>query len=577
MTDTIVQPKPRLSTLGKRWKLLSAPAQASDLATALHLPRIIGELLWQRGFVTPEAAHEFLEPRLQSLGDPFALSNLRQAAERIWQSIERREKIAIFGDYDVDGITSSTLLWRILRQLGAQASTFLPHRIDEGYGLSQDGVERCVAEHAPRLLIAVDCGTTALAQVDWLNAHGVDVLIIDHHALLPQRPAAHALVNPQQDGRYEYLASVGLVFKLCHGLLKVRPEAQKKVDLRDYLDLVALGTVADIVPLIGDNRIFVRRGLPQINATINPGLRALCQVSQIRGIPTTQDVSFRLGPRLNASGRLGDATLSLQLLTTDSPEEATRIAKELDANNRQRQELEQAIAEEAQQILAESNNPSEDWAIVLAKRGWHVGVIGIVASRVQRSHYRPTIIIGIDENGIGKGSGRSIEGCNLVEGLTSCKEHLVAFGGHEMAAGLTISEDNVDSFRKSFNSFARSVLQADQLQPCLQLSGHIDLTDLNEELYHLIGQLAPFGRENPEPAFLFNGMRSRRAPKVFGRNHFKLALNAAGSECEAVAFNLAQHTPPCEGSQLAGVLDWDDYHNRMQIRLLDWSSPTSAV
>lgn len=563
--------RPGLSALGKRWNLLETPVDAAQLAAALKVPPIVGTLLWQRGHRTVEAAQQFLEPRLHSLGDPFLLTDLEKAAGRIWQAIERQEKIVIFGDYDVDGITSSTLLWRVLGKLGAtRATTFLPHRMDEGYGLSQEGVERCVEEHAPQLLIAVDCGTTAPDQVDWLNSRGVDVLIIDHHALAERKPAAVALVNPQQDGAYEYLASVGLIFKLCHGLLKVRPDAQKRVDLREYLDLVAVGTVADIVPLVGDNRIFVRRGLTQLAATLNPGLRALIQIAQIRGVPSTSDVGFRIGPRLNASGRLGDATLSLRLLTTEDVAEAQKIARELDANNRERQGLEQTILEEAQRALLASVNPADERAIVLASRGWHIGVIGIVASRIQRAHHRPTIIIGIDENGVGKGSGRSIEGCSLVEGLGQCAEHLMVYGGHEMAAGLTIAEDKVDAFRGAFSRYARSVLQEEHLQPCLELSGAIELSELNEELFHQIQQLAPFGRENPEPIFVFRGTKCRRTPRPFGRGHFKMSLDACGMECEVVAFGLAQHTPPANGSQLAGALDWDDYHNRVQIRLLDW-------
>lgn len=561
----------QLSALGKRWDRLEAQSEALALAQALRVPPIVGILLWQRGHCTPEAAQQFLEPKLQHLGDPFLLTHLQQAAERLWQAIDRKEKIVIFGDYDVDGITSSTLLWRVLRKLGADVATFLPHRMDEGYGLSQEGVERCVAEHAPKLLVAVDCGTTAADQVDWLVAHNVDVVIVDHHALTERKPAAQALVNPQQDGQYEYLASVGLVFKLCHGLLKVRPDAKAQVDLKDYLDLVAVGTVADIVPLIGDNRTFVRRGLRQLTSTINPGLRALCQIAKIKGIPTTQDVSFRLAPRLNASGRLGDATRSLRLLTTDNVTEAQDITRELDANNSERQGLEQAILEEAQQLLAETVNPVEDRAIILAHRGWHIGVIGIVASRIQRAHHRPTIIIGIDEDGVGKGSGRSIDGCSLVDGLNQCAEHLVVFGGHEMAAGLTINEDKVESFRASFNRYASSVLQAEHLQPRLRLSGAIDLAQLNADLFHQIELLAPFGRENPEPIFIFEGTRLKRPARTFGKNHFKIALETAGMECEAVAFGLAQHTPPGNGAQLAGVLDWDDYHNRVQIRLLDWA------
>ena len=301
------------------------------------------------------------------------------------EAITRRQRMVIFGDYDVDGITSSALLWRILRQLGGEVETFLPLRMEEGYGLSQEGVERCVELHQPALLIAVDCGTTALKQVAWLREKGIDVIIIDHHALPPELPAAHALVNPQRDGALRYLASVGLVFKVCHGLLKLAGEGNRKVDLRDYLDLVALGTVADIVPLIEENRILVRRGLCQLEHSLWAGLRALVEVSQVSFPVTAQDIGFRLGPRLNASGRLGDAMLSLRLLQTDDREEANGIAAELNRNNRERQAVEIETLQQAEAQLQETYDPAQNWGVVLSGQNWHWGVIGIVASRVCRS------------------------------------------------------------------------------------------------------------------------------------------------------------------------------------------------
>ena len=285
-----------LSALGKRWIRHAANEEALELARSHALHGQVASLLWQRGYREDEQIRAFLDPRLQSLSDPFLMTDLRTAAERILQAIDAGERIVVFGDYDVDGITSTALLARILRRLGGQVETFLPLRMEEGYGLSQDGVERCVEEHQPTVLIAVDCGTTAVKQVAWLRARGIDVVIIDHHALPPELPAAHALVNPQRDGRLDYLASVGLVFKVCHGLLKL--SGQGKIDLRDYLDLVALGTVADIVPLIDENRVLVRRGLRQLENSLWPGIRALIEVSQVSLPITAQDVGFRLGPRL---------------------------------------------------------------------------------------------------------------------------------------------------------------------------------------------------------------------------------------------------------------------------------------
>src|SRR5260221_759402 len=338
---------PTLSVLGKRWVEASPGAGALDLARALDLHPQVASLLWQRGFRDAGQVRAFLDPRLQSLGDPFALTDLRLAAERILGAIASREKMVIFGDYDVDGITSSALLWRVLGRLGGDVERFLRLRMEEGYGLSQEGVERCVEEHRPAVLIAVDCGTTAVEQVAWLRARGIDVVIIDHHALPPELPAAHALVNPQRDGiqqngggKLDYLASVGLVFKVCHGLLKLAGEGKGGIDLRDYLDLVAVGTVADIVPLVEENRTLVRRGLQQIERSLWPGLRALVEVSQVSLPVTAQDVGFRLGPRLNASGRLGDAMLSLRLLQTDDRNEAAHIAAELNNSNRYPQAVE---------------------------------------------------------------------------------------------------------------------------------------------------------------------------------------------------------------------------------------------
>ena len=438
-----------LSALGKRWLEASPTAEALELARALDLHPQVASLLWQRGYRTGDQIRAFLDPRLQSLGDPFQLTDLRAAAERILRAIASCEKIAIFGDYDVDGITSSALLWRVLRKLGADVETFLPLRMEEGYGLSQDGVERCVEQHQPALLIAVDCGTTAVKQVAWLREKGIDVVIIDHHALPPELPNANALVNPQRDseGRLDYLSSVGLVFKVCHGILKLGSEEKRNVDLRDYLDLVAVGTVADIVPLVDENRILVRRGLRQLEQSLWPGLRALMEVSQVSHPVTAQDIGFRLGPRLNASGRLGDAMLSLRLLQTDDAGEAMQIASELNRNNRERQSVEMDTLLQAETQLAETFNPAKDWGIVLSGKNWHWGVIGIVASRLQKRHHRPTIIIGLNDEGLGKGSGRSIDGISIVRALHDCGKHLTLFGGHDMAAGLNILAENIDAFR----------------------------------------------------------------------------------------------------------------------------------
>jgi single-stranded-DNA-specific exonuclease len=564
-----------LSALGKRWVYGPPSAEALELARALELHPQVASFLWQHGHRDADQVRAFLDPRLQSLGDPFVLTDLRRAAERILQAINAREKMVIFGDYDVDGITSSALLWRILRQLGADVETFLPLRMEEGYGLSQDGVERCVEEHKPAVLIAVDCGTTATPQVAWLRERGIDVIIIDHHALPPDLPVAHALVNPARDPelKLDYFASVGLVFKVCHGLLKLTGEGSARVDLRDYLDFVAVGTVADIVPLVEENRVVVRRGLRQLERSHWAGLRALIEVSQVSFPVTAQDVGFRLGPRLNASGRLGDAMRSLRLLQTDDRAEAVAIASELNRDNRERQAVEMETFLQAEAQLQERYDPARDWGIVLSGQDWHWGVIGIVASRLQKRYHRPTIVIGLNGEGLGKGSGRSIDGISLVKALRDCAELLELFGGHDMAAGLNIRAERVDVFREKFSNHVRAQAgDGEVFQSTLPLSGVISVPEVNDQLFRKFEELAPFGRMNPEPVFLFEPITYTRPAHFFGRNHVKLFVRGERNEIEAVGFGLGQHDWSKAPARLAGTLDWDDYHNRVQIRIIDWQA-----
>jgi single-stranded-DNA-specific exonuclease len=565
-----------VSALGKRWVHTPPCAEALELARQLDLHPQIASLLWQRGFRAAEQVRAFLDPRLKSLGDPFLFTDLRRAADRILRAITLREKIVIFGDYDVDGITSCALLARVLSQLGADVKTFLPLRMEEGYGLSQDGVERCVELHRPALLVAVDCGTTAVRQVAWLRERGISVVIIDHHTLPPELPAADALVNPQRDlplAALDYFASVGLVFKVCHGLLKLLGEDKGRVDLREFLDLVALGTVADIVPLVEENRILVRRGLRQMENSRWPGVRALLEVSQVSFPITAQDVGFRLGPRLNASGRLGDAMLSLRLLLTDDPVEARTIATELNRNNRERQGVEMQTFLQAEAQVQETFDPTRDWGIVLAGQDWHWGVIGIVASRLQRRFHRPVIVIGLNADGMGKGSGRSIDGISLVSALEACAEHLELYGGHAMAAGLNIRADRIDAFREKFNQHVRAQADDEIFRSTLELSGTISAHEINAGLFRKLEELAPFGRMNVEPVFLVDGIAFTRPPQTFGRNHVKLFLRGEQGEIEAVGFGLAPHDWSRTPTHLAGTLDWDDYRNRVQLRIADWRMP----
>ena len=370
------------------------------------------------GLETTTRPQSFLEPRLRQLEDPFLLPEMERAVDRLRRAIELGEGIVLYGDYDVDGVASLALLQRILTVFGARVSCFLPLRAEEGYGLSPSGVERCFAEYSPELLIAVDCGTNSAREVAIIRKRGADVIVLDHHEVSGEKPDCVALVNPKADGRFQYLCSAGVAFKVVHALLKQWPNAN--IDLKDYLDIVALATLADLVPLVGENRILVHRGLQQMARTRWPGLAALMTISNVRAPVRGSDVGFRLGPRINASGRLGTALESLRLLLCNDIREATQVADSLDRQNRARQSVERELILEVERWVEEYYDAASHASIVAGRREWHHGVLGIVAARIMRRHHRPTLLVGFDEGGLGKGSGRSIEGLSLVEALRQC-------------------------------------------------------------------------------------------------------------------------------------------------------------
>src|SRR5437899_2859441 len=380
----------------------------------------------------------------------------------------------------------------MLRAYGANPYLFLPLRMEEGYGLSRESVERCLEQHHPKLLVAVDCGTSSVSEIVDLARRGVDVIVLDHHEPKSALPDCAAVVNPKTDpdSPFHYLCSVGIVFKLCHALLKTRPLA--KFDLKSKLDLVALGTVADIVPLVGENRTFVQRGAIEIARSQRPGLKKLMEIAAVRPPILTEDIGFRLGPRLNAAGRLSTAEKSLQLLLTQNENEASALADLLDRQNRERQEVEKQIFAAAEEKIATEYDAARDAAIVVGARDWHPGVLGIVASRIARKFHRPTIVIGFDENGLGKGSGRSIEGLSIVEALGRCDAWIDKYGGHEMAAGLTMHEENFGAFSEAFRKAARELLSKDDLQPRLAIDHELAFSELNFDLLQWHETLQPF-------------------------------------------------------------------------------------
>jgi single-stranded-DNA-specific exonuclease len=504
----------------------------------------IARLLSRKGFRCSEEVENFLRPRLSSLNDPFLLPQVRAAVSRVLAALDQRERIVLFGDYDVDGVTSLALLDEILRAYGGAPELFLPLRIEEGYGLSRESVERCCEQHQPQLLIAVDCGTSSVNEVALLNERGVDVIVLDHHEPKSQLPDCIAIVNPKlTECGFEYLCSVGIVFKLCHALLKTRP--LPGFDLKSKLDLVALGTVADIVPLGGENRVLVQRGSIEIARTSRIGLRKLIQVAGLRPPILPDDIGYRLGPRLNAAGRLSTAEKSLRLLLTHDESEAAVLAAELDRQNRERQEVETQIFVAATEKIDNEFDAARDAAIVVGARCWHPGVLGIVASRIVRKYHRPAIVIGFDENGIGKGSGRSIEGLNLVEALNRCANSLDKYGGHEMAAGLAVREENFHRFAEAFRTIARELLSEEALQPCLRLDHELSFTDLDVAFLRWHEMLQPFGNGNPQPLFFAREIEPVAPPRIVNDKHLIFRLRQGDRHRRAVYFDgMANQLPP---------------------------------
>lgn len=509
----------------------SAPPQAESLARALNLPPLIGRLLCQRGITTIDAARHFLEGSLTELPDPFLLKDMDVAVARLNQAIAHHERICIVSDYDVDGLTSTALLVRVLGRLGAQILTYAPHRIKDGYGFSEKAVLFAKGQGAT-VAVTVDSGSTAHAALARAREEGLDVIVVDHHEMGTfVRPPAYALVNPLQEGcayPEKELASVGLAFKLAQALT-ARPGDGPAAWLWEHLDLVCLGTVADVAPLVGENRILVRHGLQRLGATPKAGLKALMAVADLKPGPLTTDhVGFILGPRINAAGRMSSPDSALRLLTTDDPDEAKTLAAALHEENRLRQRVEERTLREALEQVERSVNFTKDRAIVVASDSWHPGVVGIIAARLVERYHRPAVVIAIHE-GLGKGSARTIPGFHLVEALTECGDQLLAYGGHEAAAGLTIAAERIDGFRAALNTVAARRLTGDQLVRSLQADAEVPLSELTPELLRALDRLGPFGAGNPRLVFIRQGLTLRAAPQLRGKAGVRCWVREPGS------------------------------------------------
>lgn len=531
---------------------------------------IVEALLTKRGYCTEEERHLFLNPRLQNLADPFRLPDMLKAVIRVEQALAKKESILIYSDYDVDGMTSAAVLYRFLTSLGGKVRVFVPDRQTEGYGLSFSGMERALAEGTkPELFMVLDCGTTSAKEISHLKSQEIDSIIIDHHTIpaIPAEPLA--FINPQNTDEDQTLATVGLVFKFCHAFLKNR-QTPNVFDLKKHLDLVALGTVADLVPLQGDNRILVRQGLNEMKQTAHIGLQELMRRAGVKRTPTPGTCGFMLGPRLNASGRLANARAGFELLVTHDRSFARKLTDQLETLNRERQAIEQAVLEEAE-IQAIEYMKEHDRVIVVASRAWHQGVIGIVASRLLKRYHRPSIIISINENGKGKGSSRSIEGCSMIDLLNACKSSLLLYGGHAMAAGIEIEEGKIDSFRVTCNEWLNQHISAEAFKPSLKIDFFLRGNELTEELVSSMIQLEPFGQQNQAPVFMVSQVRTITS-RPFGNKHLKLTLEANGNRFDAIAFNMADTYPKTSFFNIAGHWEWDEFTDTPNFRILDWQS-----
>ncbi|MCU0770521.1 MAG: single-stranded-DNA-specific exonuclease RecJ [Verrucomicrobia bacterium] len=565
-----------------RWDLAPAqPLLAQPLGRQTGVSLLMAQCLINRGFSQAEAVQTFLDPRLKNLADPFLLPQMDRAVDRLWQARDHGEPVVVFGDYDVDGVTSTALLLEVLGRLGWHVSGYLPSRMDEGYGLSRDGVENCLKAHPARLLLAVDCGSTAVETIDGMRAQGVEVVVLDHHQVSHPAPAAVALVNPQlaadDEPDFRELCSVGLSFKLAHALVKRgRAEglaAAEALDVRPWLDLVALGTIADIVPLVGENRILVTAGLEWLDKTRRPGLVALKEVAGTASPAGVYEVGFQLGPRLNAAGRLETAEAALKLLQAETLEEAIPIAQALDARNRERQEVEQSILKEAAGAVRSRFDPERDLVIVEGRLLWHIGVVGIVASRILQEFYRPTLIIGGDGDHW-RGSGRSIAGFDLAAALRECDDLLIRHGGHAMAAGLTVHPDRLDDLRTRLNEIARRTLKPLDLQPPLRLDAEVGLDEMTLSQLEELERLHPCGQGNPGVQLVARHLTHARALRRMGADgqHVKLWVTDGSATCEAVWWRAGDRSLPVGTFDLAFTPQINDYNGRraLQLKVLDW-------
>ena len=565
----------------KAWQVYPEQPDLVAAVMARHgVPRLVARILLNRGLAAEGDILAFLDPSLERLNPPFELPDLEAAAARLGRAVRQGEPVAVYGDYDADGITATAVLHQFLRELGLNCIPHIPDRLTQGYGLKIEALKELAAQ--ARLVVTVDCGISDAREAAWAKAQGLELIITDHHEIPPELPDALAVVNPKRVGHaYPFgdLAGVGVALLLALGVrADLRAEGwfrqHREPNLRSYLDLVALGTAADVVPLVGENRILVRQGLKVLEESRRPGIIALKEVTQLDGKPISyQNVVFQLAPRLNAAGRMGQARCALELLLSDDLAQARVQARYLHNLNRQRQALEEQVLKQAQAMIRRDHLAARS-VLVLAGEDWHPGVIGIVAARLADEYHRPAALVSL-KSGRGRGSARSIEGFHLFQGLTACRQVLHRYGGHAAAAGFELAADQVAPLQDLLEQAFHDQVGPEPPRPTLRVDAQAELLDLDRAFHRHLETLRPFGPGNPAPVIVCLGVQCLGS-RVINQRHLKVKLaQNGGNVLEAIAFGMAAHHP------LDGTLDValgtriSNYQGRtsLDLRLLDWGKP----
>ncbi|MGD9201080.1 MAG: single-stranded-DNA-specific exonuclease RecJ [Chitinispirillia bacterium] len=547
------------------------PEIVRSLSKELGVSEAVGKTLVCRNLKTYEECKKFFRPQFSHFHDPFLFRDMERIVHRIISAIDSRQKIVIYGDYDVDGITATVLLVSFLRKMGAVCDYYLPNRLTDGYGISKQGISD-IKKRNGSIIITVDCGITALDEIRYASNRGIDVIVTDHHETIEELPDAVGILDPKiEDSNYpeRNLAGVGVALKLCHSLAMAKNYDDSF--WLDYLDITAFGTIADIVPLVGENRTIVKLGLERLTHTKNLGLQKLINYQNLTGKTlSTGDVGFILAPCINAAGRLGKSNHGVKLLLADNETEASKYAKGLVLMNKKRRSLDKYVYDSTIKWIYHNVDLKNDYVIVAGDPSWHVGVIGITASKIVEQFFRPTFLFSHGDNGYAKGSGRGVNGLHLLDALKECSGYLESYGGHETAAGATIKIENITKFREHFNSVVKSLISIDKLVPHIFVDAEIDVEQLTPKLYRIIKQMEPFGSQNARPVLLCHGLNNYSKPRIVGKKHLKMRISKDGQVIEAIAFNFGDRIQDIVNSNnfsLAFSLDENTWNGRKNLQL----------